>query len=189
MAVTDNIVGRAKSDLQKAEIAAQKARETLARAESEVADLQAFLRTYQRYADEPSADQSREQSVNPYKATRTSGRGKEMVDVAISVIRERGKPVMIGDLLDSVLAAGFTLGGADQKSNLAGYLSRDPRVHSVGRGIGWDLVESEEAASVPASDDAASSEQKGGTDDRSTLTSSGPDDFNYLLKPPGSQVP
>jgi hypothetical protein len=48
-----------------------------------------------------------------------------------------------------------------------------------GRSIGWDLVENEEAATVPASDEAASSSIEGGTDERSTLT--GPDDIDDLL--------
>ncbi|WP_423605667.1 hypothetical protein [Sphingomonas sp. MS122] len=111
-----------------------------------------------------------------------------MVDVAIAAIEEAGKPVPIGDLLDAVLAAGFTLGGADQKSNLAGYLSRDPRVASRGRNVGWDIIRSEEAASEPASDDAASSTTTGGTNDRTTLAD--PDDFERLLGDhPRPQVP
>jgi hypothetical protein len=91
------------------------------------------------------------------------------VDSAIEAIETAGHPVMIGDLLDAVLAAGHVLGGADQKSNLAGYLSRDPRVLSLGRSVGWDLVRNEKTDSEPESGNAGSSSNEGGSDDRTTL--------------------
>lgn len=173
MAISNDIVARATADLQRAEAAASRAREALARAEAEVADLSAFLRTLERYAAPVTRAEGMrgalEHGKNTARSFGNSSRGTQMVDVAISVIREAGKPVPIGDLLDAVLAAGFTLGGADQKSNLAGYLSRDPRVASRGRNVGWDIIENEEAASKPGSTDAASSSNEGGTNERTTL--------------------
>lgn len=183
MDISNNIVARANADLQRALSAAAKARETLAKFEAEVADLEAFLRTLERYVglSEPgtSPRTDAEHSENTGRtAPKPGSRAHELVNSAIEAIRAAGKPLMIGDLLEHVLHAGFTLGGKDLKSNLAGYLSRDPRVHSLGRSVGWDLVEKEEAASEPASHVAASSENTGGTNDRTTLVS---DDFSALL--------
>ena len=169
MAITEHIIARARADLQRAESAAQRAQESLAKAESEASDLRAFIRTYQRYMGEPSAALTSEHDVNDRQPARVGSRARDLVDAAIAAINQAGKPQPIGSLLDAVLAAGHVVGGTDQKSNLAGYLSRDPRVESRGRSIGWDIVRSEGAALEPASVETAPSDEKGGTDDRSTL--------------------
>lgn len=178
MAITEDIVARANADLQRALATAARARETLAQAEAEVSDLDAFLRTLRRYvAPAESADDNiidREHRRNNVRTVPAAGsRARELVDAAISAIRKAGKPLMIGDLLDAVNAAGFTLGGSDHKSNLAGYLSRDPRVESRGRNVGWVVLEDEGAALEPASGEAAPSSDQGGTNDRSTLADPG----------------
>lgn len=175
MAATDDIVARARADLQRAVAQADRARATLATAEAEISDLTAFLRTLDRYAG-PLENGGENTNKSEHRRNESRGighpgsRGRALVDAAIEAIRTAGKPLPIGALLDAVLAAGHTLGGSDQKSNLAGYLSRDPRVASRGRSVGWDLVETEEAAPEPASGEAASSINEGGTDERSTLT-------------------
>lgn len=171
MAISDDIVARASADLQQALNKAGRARAQLEDAERDVADLQAFLRTLERYRN-PAADRKNaEHGVNSASSPAKPGtRARELVDTCIAAIQRARHPLKIGDLLDVVLGAGLVLGGSDQKSNLAGYLSRDPRVESRGRSIGWDVVENEEAATVPASEEAASSIHEGGTDDRSTLT-------------------
>lgn len=174
MAISDDIVARANADLQLALSRAEEARRTLAACEAEVSDLQAFLRTLERYASPVRSGEeignSKEHGENKVSVIARPGtRARGLVDASIEAITSAGKPLKIGDLLDAVLAAGHVLGGSDQKSNLAGYLSRDPRVHSLGRSVGWDLVRNEEAASEPASDDAASSSNEGGSDDRTAL--------------------
>lgn len=174
MLAHDDIITRANADLQRARASAARAKEALARAEKEVADLQAFIRTFERYTGASVSQAFGEHSVNMGISQRTSGRAKEMVDVAIAAIEERGSPMLIGELLDAVLAAGHVIGGRDQKSNLAGYLSRDPRVRSVGRNIGWDVVSFEQ-------EDEACPENyqinhRSGEDKRETI-----DDFNDLI--------
>src|SRR5690349_13587656 len=144
MAITEGIVARATADLQRALAAAQRARMALSAAEAEAADLQAFLRTLERYASPMDTGRTSgtdsEHGKNQARALSKPGsRARELVDTAMQAIREAGRPLPIGDLLDAVLEAGFTLGGSDQKSNLAGYLSRDPRVASRGRNIGWAI--------------------------------------------------
>lgn len=174
MTLTDDIVARAKADLQRAVSNADKARATLAAAEAEASDLHAFLRTLERYT---IPTQHLEQTTNTSEHVKNFGkaiakegtRARALVDTSIDAIVAAGKPLEIGELLDTVLAEGHILGGSDQKSNLAGYLSRDPRVYSRGRGIGWDIVKNEEAASEPGRNDAASSSNEGGSDDRTTL--------------------
>ncbi|HEX8667209.1 MAG TPA: hypothetical protein VF727_02425 [Allosphingosinicella sp.] len=181
---TNDIVARATADLQRALASVERARETLIKAEAEAADLQGFLRTLERYVGPTAANgterNAREHGKNfggdlPKPGTRARALG----DAAVEAIKAAGRPLPIGDLLDVVLAAGFTLGGADQKSNLAGYLSRDPRVVSLGRNVGWTIVETEEAAPEPGSNEAASSSAEGGPDDRTTLTD--PDEFADLM--------
>ena len=193
MAITDDIVARAKGDLQRALASAEKARSALRTAEAEASDLQAFLRTLERYAapvrvSEDSGNTTEHSKNSSGTVSKPGTRARALVDTSIEAIVNAGHPLLIGDLLDAVLAAGHTLGGADQKSNLAGYLSRDPRVHSLGRSVGWDLVRNEEAASEPGSIDAASSSNEGGSDDRTTLAA--PGEFDSLLGSSArSQVP
>lgn len=173
MVANVDIIARAQGDLQRAEAAALRAREALAKAEAEASDLKAFIRTYQRYVEEPTASRDTEHSANARPIAKTGSRARELVDAAIEAIKAAGKPLPIGDLLDAVLAEGHVVGGTDQKSNLAGYLSRDPRIVSRGRSVGWDILETEGAAIEPASEDAAPSSYQGGTNDGTTLVQPG----------------
>lgn len=182
MALAGDIVARANADLQRALQEAATARTILAAAEMEVADLQAFLRTLARYSNaspgKTKGGSDSEHGQNSGRAVPAVGsRARDLVDTAIAAIRAARRPLLIGDLLDAVNAAGFTLGGSDHKSNLAGYLSRDPRVESRGRNVGWVVLEDEEAAPEAASGETASSLDQGGTDDRSTLAQSDFDDL------------
>jgi len=187
MVSNSDIIARAEGDLQRAEATAMRAREALAKAEAEVSDLKAFLRTFQRYVDVPASPQGGEHSANVRNVAKVGSRARELVDAAIEAISEAGKPVPIGDLLDAVLSKGHVVGGADQKSNLAGYLSRDPRVVSRGRSVGWDVVETEGAAIEPASEDAAPSSYQGGHIGP-TLVDLGRS-ADIFSPPSGSQVP
>ncbi len=173
MATSESILQQVHRDLQTARGTVSKKERELAEARSEMADLEGFVRTFERYsgkADAPVPSEERRKNKEhgvPERGTQA----RMLVDTCIDAIRDQGEPIKIGDLLDVVLAKGLTLGGKDQKSNLAGYLSRDPRVESRGRSIGWDVVETEGAASEPGSNDAAPSLDQGGTDDGTTLTS------------------
>lgn len=173
MVSNSDIIARAEADLQRAEAAAMRAREALAKAEAEASDLKAFIRTFQRYVDAPANSQDAEHSANVRSVAKVGSRARELVDATIEAIKEAGRPLPIGDALDAVLAKGHVVGGTDQKSNLAGYLSRDPRVVSRGRSVGWDIVETEGAAIEPASEDAAPSTNQGGTNDGTTLVQPG----------------
>lgn len=173
MATSESILQQVHRDLQTArETVAVKERE-LAAARSEMADLEGFVRTFERYSGKVDAPtETAERRKNKDRGVPERGtQARMLVDTCIDAINEKGAPMKIGDLLDVVLNQGLTLGGKDQKSNLAGYLSRDPRVESRGRSIGWDVVETEGAAREPGSDDAAPSSDQGGTDDGTTLTS------------------
>lgn len=140
--ITDDIVERAHGDLQEALGRAAKARAQLSEAEKDISDLQAFLRTLKRYATPAVFSGAREHVANTGLSPAGMGsRGRNLVDVCICAIRKSGRPLKIGELLDIVLKAGIAIGGMDQKSNLAGYLSRDSRVETRGRSVGWDVVE------------------------------------------------
>lgn len=178
MATSESILQQVHRDLQTArENVAVKERQ-LAEARAEMADLEGFVRTFERYsgkADAPTFSTERHKNKDrgvPERGTQA----RMLVDACIDAIHENGAPMKIGALLEVVLANGLTLGGKDQKSNLAGYLSRDPRVESRGRSIGWDIVKTEGAASEPSSNDAAPSSDQEGTDHGTTLTSFPGDD-------------
>lgn len=152
MTSTEKIFERATADLQQAEAEAGTVRARLAELQSEISDLQAFVRTFNRYATlilPPPVDQGRadshsriEHAENTSKSVLREGTiGRTLVDTVIAYIRARGEPQPIGSLLDWVLSQNLTVGGADQRSNLAGYLSRDPRLKSLGRSVGWTVVD------------------------------------------------
>lgn len=190
MADSVGIFAQATADLQRAEREVIIASERLARATGEVAELRNFLSTLERYATPNRngrlADAATEHVRNIKVPLREGTMGRQLVDACIDAITAAGKPLPIGDLLDWVLSEGLTVGGTDQKSNLAGYLSRDPRMESLGRTVGWAVVKTEGAALEPASGETAPLTNEGGTDDRSTLASSGFDDLLGSQRP---QVP
>ena len=166
MAFTNDIASRAQGDLQRAERDAVSARDKLARAEAEINDLRAFLRKLEHYGlPVEEVAQSR-----PSRSRRGSGgKSKQLADFSIEEIRKAGRRVLIADLFNAAIAAGIEIGGRDEKSNLAGYLSRDKRI-DYAHGEGWGIIETEGAADMLAGN-AAPSFTEGGQDDEATLTS------------------
>jgi hypothetical protein len=73
----------------------------------------------------------------------------------MAAIAQAGRPLTIGELVDVCVGQGLKIGGRDLKSNLAGYLSRDPRVESLGRGVGWAIVENDAPDSTSGGEDAS----------------------------------
>ena len=179
MATGEGILQQVHRDLQTArETVAVKERE-LASARMEMADLEGFVRTFERYSDKvdvPASSAERRRNKE-WGVPELGTQARKLVDTCIEAIREKGVPIKIGDLLDIVLEKGLTLGGRDQKSNLAGYLSRDPRVESRGRSIGWDIIETEGAASEPSSNNAAPPQDQGGTDGTALTSNPSIDDL------------
>lgn len=175
MAFTSDIDTRAKSDLQRAERDAASARDKLVRAEMEINDLRAFLRKLEHYASPSSVPEQPRATRSPRGS---GGKARRLADFCIEEIRKAGGRIPIADLFTAAMAAGLDIGGRDEKSNLAGYLSRDKRI-DFAHGEGWGIVETEGAALMPASGEAAPLFGTGGTDERSTLTH--PDDATTLL--------
>jgi hypothetical protein len=179
MGFADDIVARAKGDLNRAERDAALAREKLQKAEAEIADLQAFMRKLEHYVGPASASSELARFVpSSPKRVAAGGKSRELVDVAIERIQlAGGRRVPIAYLMQHIIERGMEIGGKDEKSNLAGYLSRDPRVDYV-KPDGWGLT-TEGAASAPASQEAAPSLNTGGSNDRPTLAF--PDDVADLV--------
>lgn len=172
MTFTNDIVGRAQSDLQRAERDALNARDKLTRAEAEINDLRAFLRKLEHYASPIDAVAS----IGRVRATRGSGgKAKRIADFCIDLIRDSGNRVEMNVIFPAVLAAGIEIGGTDEKSVLAGYLSRDKRIDFV-RGEGWGIVNDDGAASLPVSEQAAPVSSQGGNHDSPTLAYPGETD-------------
>lgn len=186
MNFADDIVARAKGDLNRAERDALSARDKLVRAEAEIADLQAFLRKLEHYVGPiatSSAPRARLVADIP-KRIAGGGKSRELVDAAIERIQQSGGRVPISDLMKHIIDRGMEIGGKDEKSNLAGYLSRDPRVNYI-KPDGWGFA-TERAASSPASQEAAPSLITGGPNERTTLDH--PDDVADLLGPATSSA-
>lgn len=175
MDTTNDIVARVRADLQRAQLAAEKARATFIVAETQVSELSSFLRTLERYARHiPAAaiqgapsehDKNEKFKMVPAHGTNS----RVLVDACMAAIAQAGRPLTIGELVDVCVTQDLKIGGKDLKSNLAGYLSRDPRVESLGRSIGWAIVEAEGAASAPGSQEAGPTLATLGSDDRPTL--------------------
>ena len=166
MALTNDIASRAKGDLQRAERDALNARDKLARAEAEINDLRAFLRKLEHYGS-PVEEALH---ARPSRSPRGSGgKARQLADFCIEEIRKAERRVLIADLFNAAIAAGIEIGGRDEKSNLAGYLSRDKRINFA-HGEGWGIIETDGAA-VPASIFAAPSFNDGDQGDEATLTS------------------
>jgi hypothetical protein len=175
MTEQNDILSRARHDLQRAERDAISARDKLARAETEINELQAFLRKFELYAT-PLANVPVRQ-----RAPRGSGgKAKRIADFCIQIIQSAGRRIEMNELFPAVLGAGMEIGGTDEKSVLAGYLSRDKRMNFV-RGEGWGVIENEGAALSLGGTETAPSFGIGGQDGRPTLTLPGDDDIERLL--------
>jgi hypothetical protein len=140
MTEQNDIGARARSDLQRAERDAASAREKMTRAEAEINDLRAFLRKLEHYAVPMESAQIRTRALRG-----SGGKAKRIADFCIEIIQTAGRRVEMGDLFPAVLEAGIEIGGTDEKSVLAGYLSRDKRLNFVRR-EGWGIAEPYEEA-------------------------------------------
>lgn len=172
MTEQNDIGARARNDLQRAERDAALAREKLARAETEISDLSAFLRKLEHYAVSAGSEYTRTRAPRG-----SGGKAKRIADFCIELIQRAKRRVEMNELFPAVLDAGIEIGGTDEKSVLAGYLSRDKRVNFV-RGEGWGITESEGATNLLGGFEAAPSSFEGGQDGRTTLTLN-PGDVTY----------
>lgn len=147
----NDIGARARSDLQRAERDAAVARDRLTRAEAEINDLNAFLRKLEHYAAPVEGAHIR------IRAPRGSGgKAKRIADFCIEIIKSADRRVEMHELFPAVLEAGIEIGGTDEKSVLAGYLSRDKRLNFVRR-QGWGIAETNEAIMSLSGAEAAAS--------------------------------
>jgi hypothetical protein len=165
MAFSNDIISRAQSDLQRAEKDAANAREKLQRSEMEINDLRAFLRKLEHYAAPTDAKASSPATRSPRGS---GGKAKRIVSHCIDLIQNSGRKMPMNELFPRVIADGIEIGGTDEKSVLAGYLSRDERVYFE-RGFGWGIVETEGVADLLAGA-ATPSLNDGGQNERTTLT-------------------
>jgi hypothetical protein len=163
--VSDDIQSRAQADLQRAERDIQNYQEKLAKATQERNDLSAFLRKLEHYAVPTVVTDG---VARTRSARGSGGKGKVIVDFCIDLIRNAGRRMKMNEIFPAVIKSGINIGGTDEKSVLAGYLSRDKRV-DFEREDGWGVVETEGAADLLAGT-AAPSFIDGGQNERATLT-------------------
>lgn len=176
MTEQNDIGARARNDLQRAERDAAVAREKLARAEAEISDLGAFLRKLEHYAVPVGSNYARTRAPRG-----SGGKAKRIADFCIGIIQNAAKRVEMNELFPAVLEAGIEIGGTDEKSVLAGYLSRDKRLNFV-RGEGWGIIETEGAALSLGGNETAPSFEIGGQDGRTTLTLPGGSRLSEMLE-------
>ncbi len=128
------IIAKVKADFAKAEEAEKIAEHNLRMVRAEKERLAAFMEMAARYAavtESKSPEPDRKQWV-PKEGTQTAA----IMDKAISLVMTARRPLSIAELAEGVQAAGLKIGGKKPKVNLAGYLSRDPRINYI-KDVGW----------------------------------------------------
>lgn len=163
--VSDDIQSRAQADLQRAERDMQNYQEKLTKATQERNDLSAFLRKLEHYAVPTVLTEG---VVRTRSIRGSGGKARRIVSHCIDLIQKAGREMPMNELFPKVIADGIEIGGTDEKSVLAGYLSRDERVYFK-RPVGWGIVETEGAADL-LTGDATPSLIDGGQNERATLT-------------------
>lgn len=106
-------------------------RRVLAGAESEL----------ERWASTAAELRAARDGVEPVKAALG---GKALAEIAVTVLRESGKPQPIhySDWLDLIRLAGYQVSGRDPQATLLTALGRDQRCESIGGRTGlWRLAE------------------------------------------------
>lgn len=95
----------------------------------EIAEIRAFIRKLNLYIYPQTEKGDRMRRG-------TGGKARLLSNYCLAKIREAGRRVPISDLFAAILDEGLDVGGRDEKSVLAGYLSRDPRINYK-RDEGW----------------------------------------------------
>lgn len=108
---------------------------------AEAAEIEVFLRTYRRFADEDPDPGERAPEGDRLQATVTVNPSKrETILTAAETALLAQQPLRTTDLLDRLEVAGVDIGGADKAVNLSSYLSKSSRfIHKRKEG-GWFLT-------------------------------------------------
>jgi hypothetical protein len=131
----DALVSAARAELARIEGRIARLEAELVAARSESSKLEAFLEVAARLSVAPKLPSEGQ----PQRAGRPSGsKSATLVNTSIEAIRAAGRPLSIGNLIAAIRDAGLQVGGQNETANLAGYLSRDPRVKFT-RNVGWHL--------------------------------------------------
>ena len=127
------IIAKVKADMARAEEAERTAEAALRVARAEKDRLAAFMEMAARYAANigPAMPEPEGKRL-PKAGTQTA----IVVDKAISLVMAARRPLSIAVLAEGVEGAGIKIGGKKPKVNLAGYLSRDPRINYI-KDVGW----------------------------------------------------
>lgn len=121
----------AMADLAKLRAREAKLEAELAAIRAEREKLTVFVEVGKRYSpDFPT--------ITSASAVRPGTKSAALVDAAIAAIERAARPLLIAELVNATRDAGLVIGGKNDSGNLAGYLSRDPRV-SFHRNVGWWL--------------------------------------------------
>jgi hypothetical protein len=126
----NDLLRRAKRDLERAVVAKNKAESAFQAASMDVSRLQNFIEQLEIY---------REKSTFAPTGQIIKNKGLLITDKVVSILENAGRPLAIQELMVELERASIDVGGENKATNLAAYLSRDNRI-SYERGVGWRLV-------------------------------------------------
>jgi len=150
----DDMLAKAMADLGELERREADLVAALGELRPEITKLRDFIEMWQRYAaGNPSVIGGLGRVAKPSrKAARRpvmSGTGVVMGDAAVKALRDAGRPLTIGQILEAVQQAGVAVGGERPKTNLSSVLSRRDDLQYE-QGVGWRLIEQDMMAEAIA---------------------------------------
>lgn len=164
----DSILAKAEYDLEKAQSRVGKLRDDLARAEDQVQQMASVVSWLRKQAGLPDTDPN--QTTRAHPKTRPNSKSGELVEICIAAIKSMGRRLSIQELETAIIVEGREIGGANPRTNLAGYLSRDDRIEYQ-QGRGWGLV-NETPAEAGVTDNGSVAERSIAPDSKSGEPSS-----------------
>ena len=137
-------IEQALADLARVDVEAQHARSQLADFEEQARQLRTYVDVARKYAEARSS-QGADGLASTTAPTSDASNGKtfyrQVTDMAVDLIRAKGRPIQTRDLLAQMEQRGLKVNGQNPVANLSGYLCRDRKRLVNNRRLGWRLVE------------------------------------------------
>lgn len=137
----EEMLNKARKELQKAENEYSKATAALQRAETTVAQLKAVVEWLSAQMGQED-DQPAVAKTRPKEGSHSA----KLISAAIWSLEAKGAPMSISELATSIEGMGLEIGGTKTNATLAGYLSRDDRVEYRRELSGWVLTDKASAS-------------------------------------------
>ena len=116
----------------------------LAKVEKQASALRTYIDTARKYAEAGSKQETDgPASTTAAASDAADGRPKyrQIMDMAVDLIRAAGRPIPTGELLVQMEQRGLAVGGQGNVSTLSSCLSRDKKQQVTSSKLGWKLAE------------------------------------------------